>query len=186
MVYKSLKISDYYSKQFRYGKLGLAWFYIFPKKYLKINYEDIVRRSFYILPGTSFSRIFEWFSRFPSTWLLVFCYLHTQKREWKRTNRETHILFLGLKNTEPLLLKITDFLFRPILIRKASFGLALWQINHRWLFNAKSCLYIWMYMILLLTFLNESEQIFWLVWFVGFYGISTFVGYLTPNPFLCK
>ena len=23
-------------------------------------------------------------------------------------------------------------------------------------------------------------------WFVGFYGISTFVGYLTPNPFLCK
>ena len=26
----------------------------------------------------------------------------------------------------------------------------------------------------------------WLVWFIGFYGISTFVGYLTPNPFLCK
>ena len=25
-----------------------------------------------------------------------------------------------------------------------------------------------------------------LVWFVGFYGISTFVGCLTPNPFLCK
>ena len=24
------------------------------------------------------------------------------------------------------------------------------------------------------------------VWFVGFYGISTFVAYLTPNPFLCK
>ena len=24
------------------------------------------------------------------------------------------------------------------------------------------------------------------VWFVGFYGISTFVGYLTPNSFLCK
>ena len=23
-------------------------------------------------------------------------------------------------------------------------------------------------------------------WFVGFYGLSTFVGYLTPNPFLCK
>ena len=23
-------------------------------------------------------------------------------------------------------------------------------------------------------------------WFVMFYGISTFVGYLTPNPFLCK
>ena len=27
---------------------------------------------------------------------------------------------------------------------------------------------------------------FGLLWFVGFYGISTFVGYLTPNPFLCK
>ena len=25
-----------------------------------------------------------------------------------------------------------------------------------------------------------------LVWFVEFYGISTFVGYLTLNPFLCK
>ena len=25
-----------------------------------------------------------------------------------------------------------------------------------------------------------------LVWFGGFYGISTFVGYLAPNPFLCK
>ena len=24
------------------------------------------------------------------------------------------------------------------------------------------------------------------VWFVWFYGISTFVGYFTPNPFLCK
>ena len=27
---------------------------------------------------------------------------------------------------------------------------------------------------------------FGLVWFIGFYGISTFVGYLTPNPFLSK
>ena len=25
-----------------------------------------------------------------------------------------------------------------------------------------------------------------LVWFVWLYGISTFVGYLMPNPFLCK
>ena len=23
-------------------------------------------------------------------------------------------------------------------------------------------------------------------WLVGFYAISTFVGHLTPNPFLCK
>ena len=27
---------------------------------------------------------------------------------------------------------------------------------------------------------------FGLVWVVGFYGVSTFVGYLMPNPFLCK
>ena len=27
----------------------------------------------------------------------------------------------------------------------------------------------------------------WLVgWLVGFYGIPPFLGYLTPNPFLCK
>ena len=25
-----------------------------------------------------------------------------------------------------------------------------------------------------------------LSWLIGFYGTSTFVGYLTPNPFLCK
>ena len=29
----------------------------------------------------------------------------------------------------------------------------------------------------------SAEDSFFLV---GFYGISTFVGYLTPNPFLCK
>ena len=36
---------------------------------------------------------------------------------------------------------------------------------------------------------DKSQNIFmpWLVGlFVGFYGISTLVGYLTPNPFLCK
>ena len=37
---------------------------------------------------------------------------------------------------------------------------------------------------------NETLKNLWyfdgLVWFVWFYGISTFVGYLTPNPFLCK
>ena len=33
---------------------------------------------------------------------------------------------------------------------------------------------------------KSTKKWFVLVWFVGFYGISTFVGYLTPNPFLCK
>ena len=34
-------------------------------------------------------------------------------------------------------------------------------------------------------FIN-TQSFRWLVWFGGFYDISTFVGYLTPNPFLCK
>ena len=37
-----------------------------------------------------------------------------------------------------------------------------------------------------LFFKNMSKIGFRLVWFVGFYGISTSVGYLMPNPFLCK
>ena len=33
----------------------------------------------------------------------------------------------------------------------------------------------------------EKFNFGWLVgWLAGFYGISPFVGYLTPNPFLCK
>ena len=34
---------------------------------------------------------------------------------------------------------------------------------------------------------NLYENQGWLVgWLFGFYGISAFEGYLTPNPFLCK
>ena len=48
------------------------------------------------------------------------------------------------------------------------FVLVLWHINHFWLFNVKSYFYIYIKYI----------------WFglVGFYGISTLVGYLMPNP----
>ena len=48
------------------------------------------------------------------------------------------------------------------------FGWVLWHINPCRLFNAKSSLYIYIKYI----------------WFglVGFYGISTIVGYLMPNP----
>ena len=48
------------------------------------------------------------------------------------------------------------------------FGLVLWHIKHCRLFNAKSSLYIYIKYIR-----------FGLVWF---YGISTIVGYLMPNP----
>ena len=31
------------------------------------------------------------------------------------------------------------------------------------------------------------NNLLWLIgWLVGLHGILTFVGYLTPNPFLCK
>ena len=48
------------------------------------------------------------------------------------------------------------------------FGWVLWRINHCRLFNDKSSLYIYIKYI----------------WFglVGFYGVSTIVGYLMPNP----
>ena len=45
-----------------------------------------------------------------------------------------------------------------------------------------------------LTSITTNYEVSWLiamsrfglVWFGGFYGISTFVGYLMPNPFLCE
>ena len=48
------------------------------------------------------------------------------------------------------------------------FGLVLWLINHCRLFNAKSSLYIY------IRYIGFG--------LVGFYGISTAVGYLMPNP----
>ena len=48
------------------------------------------------------------------------------------------------------------------------FGCILWHINYSWLFNAKLSSYVYIRYI----------------WFgmVVFYGISTIVGYLMPNP----
>ena len=48
------------------------------------------------------------------------------------------------------------------------FGWVLWHINHCRLFNAKSSLYIY------IKYIGFG--------LVGFYGISTIVGYLMPNP----
>ena len=48
------------------------------------------------------------------------------------------------------------------------FGLVLWHINPCRLFNAKSSLYIYI--------IYKGFRL------IGFYGISTLVGYLTPNP----
>ena len=48
-------------------------------------------------------------------------------------------------------------------------GWVLWHINHCRLFNAKSSLYIY------IKYIRFG--------LVGFYGISTIVGYLMPNPY---
>ena len=48
------------------------------------------------------------------------------------------------------------------------FGRVLWDINHCRLFNAKSSIHIYIKYILFAL--------------VEFYGISTIVGYLMPNP----
>ena len=50
-----------------------------------------------------------------------------------------------------------------------SFRFVLWHINHCRSFNAKSLLYIY------IKYIRFG--------LVGFYGISTIVGYLMPNPF---
>ena len=49
------------------------------------------------------------------------------------------------------------------------FSWVLWHINHCWSFKAKSSLYIYIKYILF--------------GLVGFYGMSTIVDYLMPNPF---
>ena len=55
-----------------------------------------------------------------------------------------------------------------ILIYMIWLGWVLWHINHCRLFNAESSLY---------TYIKYT----WFGW-VGFYGISTIVDYLMPNP----
>ena len=78
------------------------------------------------------------------------------------------------------------------------FGWVLWHINHCRLFNAKSSLYIYIKYIWfgLVGFYGISTIVGYLMLnpvhtyilnihnlvWVGFYGISTIVGYLMPNP----
>ena len=68
------------------------------------------------------------------------------------------------------LLEWRDFYLSVITVRVmiSWFGLVLWHINQCMLFDAKFSLYIYIKYI-------------WLS-LVGFYGISTIVGYLTLNP----
>ena len=83
-----------------------------------------------------------------------------------------------------------------IYIKYIRFGWVLWHINHCRLFNAKSSLYIYIKYIWLgwvLWHINHSRlfnaksSLYIYIKYirfglVGFYGISTIVGYLMPNP----
>ena len=77
------------------------------------------------------------------------------------------------------------------------FGLVSWHINHCKLFNAKSSLYIYIkYMICFgwvlwhinrCRIFNAKSSLYIYIRYirfvlVGFYGISTNIGYLMPNP----
>ena len=69
--------------------------------------------------------------------------------------------------------------------KEFKFGWVLWHINHCRLFNARSSLYIYIKYINQILFIHiyqiyktQPNQI----GLVGFYGISTIVGYLMPNP----
>ena len=62
------------------------------------------------------------------------------------------------------------------------FGWVLRHINHGRLFNAKTSLYIYLFNA---EFSLSLSLYIYIIWFglVGFYGISTIVGYLMPKPF---
>ena len=68
-----------------------------------------------------------------------------------------------------------------------SFSFILWSTR-----TAKSTVFQILFLLIIIKS-GLLAEISWsiymlngLVWFVWFYGKSTFVGYLPPNPFLCK
>ena len=82
-------------------------------------------------------------------------------------NLEQSTYFITLHNKLPSWMNFSiQFIELTVLLLEP--GWVLWHINHCRLFNAKSSLYIYIKYI----------------WFglVGFYGISTIVGYLMTNP----
>ena len=83
-----------------------------------------------------------------------------------------HINICRLFNAKPILLQIISSISNNFV---CLFVLVLWHINLYWLFNAKP---------ILLQIISSISNNF--VCLFGFYGISTFVGYLIPNPFIYK
>ena len=82
-----------------------------------------------------------------------------------------------------MMLKIKKTISEKIMIAK------LWALSSR--NETRSCLTSTNIKYSLEEINNKESQLWCntkitLLWLVGFYGISTFVGYLTLNPFLCK
>ena len=90
-------------------------------------------------------------------YIYIYIYIHT------------HNMFVHFASVDsPLWHNTSKYIYGHDFLSIVLNGLVLWHINQCGLFNAKSSLYIYIRYI----------------WFglIGFYGISTIVGYLIPNP----
>ena len=76
-----------------------------------------------------------------------------------------------------------------VCVKKIYLG-SIFLFKQGWSNKAESLLFwsifLFLSRVLYIFFFDVTILEFDVGWFVGFYGISTFVGYLTPNPFLCK
>ena len=88
--------------------------------------------------------------------------LETRKIWWNKTSQKLIIMTVSQQEIK------TTTLLQQELQLGIKIGLVLWHINYCRLFNAKS-------------FSRIYIRYIWFGW-VGFYGISTIVGYLMPNP----
>ena len=89
----------------------------------------------------------------------------------------------------------SDYMHSMYLFFAASFGCYFFNyidsiLLRRWAVLQSAIILLLCYSMFFSPVLADGLSLefdwFGLVWFVGFYGISTFVGYLTPNLFLCK
>ena len=99
-----------------------------------------------------------WYNETVCSWMSIYIYIYIYIYESIISCSGDDCIYLSkIKSSSE------DIVIVPYL-----FGWVLWHINHCRLFNAKSSLYIYIRYI----------EFGW----VGFYGISTIVGYLMPNP----
>ena len=103
----------------------------------------------------------------PKKWKHVLFYYHLSSQKLKNQFIIQHFVFLSLIFfLTKILLSLIESHSRTEKIRLVWLGLR--HINHCWLFNGKSSLDIY------IKYIGFDS--------VGFYGISTIIGYLMPNP----